>query len=79
VDFHSHGRGRGFESPIAHSEKPLLSGGFFASGDFHVCDLLGARGRGHTLECRGELGFLRPMIGLNGVCWLHWEVAVMWS
>lgn len=28
----SHGRGRGFESLIAHSEKPLLSRGFLASG-----------------------------------------------
>lgn len=31
TDLPSHGRGRGFESLIAHREKPLLSGGFFAS------------------------------------------------
>ena len=42
----SHGRGRGFESPIAHREKPLLSGGFVFVLGPRVHDLFGAHGRG---------------------------------
>ena len=44
----SHGRGRGFESPIAHSEEPLISGGFFACSLGNVGELGCAHGRGHS-------------------------------
>ena len=46
----SHGRGHGFESRIAHHEKPLFSRGLFASGQTKSCDLLSVHGRGHPSD-----------------------------
>ena len=59
----SHGRGRGFESPIAHREKPLLSGGFFASGTAAPCERFCVQGRGQ----RQQALMLRLAAGLWGV------------
>ena len=63
VNVSSHGRGHRFESCIAHREKPLLSGGFFASGVAAPGECFYVQGRGQR---RQDL-ILRLTAGLWGV------------
>ena len=73
----SHGRGRGFESLIAHRKKPLLSGGFFAFGaSLGVTWLQRTAAVTSAIAVKSEHS--EPSVERVERRWLHWPCSLRW-